>query len=88
MLLERPGEVVTRGELEESLWPAGTYVDFEHRVNAAVKRLRQALGDSAESPRFIETLARTGYRFIAPSANPEAIVWRLLATTRTLTSLK
>lgn len=66
MLLERPGEVVTREELQKRLWPAGTYVDFEHSVNAAVKRLRQALNDSADSPRFIETLARTGYRFIAP----------------------
>ena len=66
MLLERPGEVVTREELQARLWPAGTYVDFEHSVNAAVKRLRQALGDSADSPRFIETLARNGYRFIAP----------------------
>jgi TolB-like protein/DNA-binding winged helix-turn-helix (wHTH) protein/Tfp pilus assembly protein PilF len=66
MLLERPGEVVTREHLQKRLWPAGTYVDFEHSVNAAVKRLRQALGDSADSPRFIETLARNGYRFIAP----------------------
>jgi TolB-like protein/DNA-binding winged helix-turn-helix (wHTH) protein/tetratricopeptide (TPR) repeat protein len=66
MLLEHPGEVVTREELQKRLWPAGTYVDFEHSVNAAIKRLRQALGDSADSPRFIETLARNGYRFIAP----------------------
>jgi TolB-like protein/DNA-binding winged helix-turn-helix (wHTH) protein/Flp pilus assembly protein TadD len=66
MLLERPGEVVTRADLQARLWPAGTFVDFEHSVNAAVKRLRQALGDSADSPRFIETLARNGYRFIAP----------------------
>ena len=65
-LLERPGEVVTRDDLRKRLWPAGTYVDFEHGVNTAVKKLRQALGDSADSPRFIETLARTGYRFIAP----------------------
>jgi TolB-like protein/DNA-binding winged helix-turn-helix (wHTH) protein/Tfp pilus assembly protein PilF len=66
MLLERPGEVVTREELQKRLWPVGTYVDFEHSLNAAIKRLRQALGDSADSPRFIETLARNGYRFIAP----------------------
>lgn len=65
-LLERPGEVVTREDLRKRLWPAGTYVDFEHGVNTAIKKLRQALGDSAESPRFIETLARTGYRFVAP----------------------
>lgn len=66
MLLERPGEVVTREDLQKQLWPEGTYVDFEHSLNAAVKRLRQALGDSADSPRFIETVARNGYRFIAP----------------------
>jgi TolB-like protein/DNA-binding winged helix-turn-helix (wHTH) protein/Tfp pilus assembly protein PilF len=66
MLLEHAGEVVTREDLQRQLWPAGTYVDFEHSVNAAIKRLRQALGDSANSPRFIETLARNGYRFIAP----------------------
>lgn len=66
MLLERPGEVITREDLQERLWPKGTYVDFEHSINAAVKRLRQALSDSADSPHFIETLARTGYRFIAP----------------------
>ncbi len=66
MLLERPGEVITREDLQKQLWPAGTYVDYEHSMNAAVKRLRQALGDSADSPRFIETVARSGYRFIAP----------------------
>jgi DNA-binding winged helix-turn-helix (wHTH) protein len=66
MLLQRPGEVVTREELQKHLWPADTFVDFEHSVNAAIKRLRAALGDSADSPRFIETLARRGYRFIAP----------------------
>ena len=57
-------------DLQNRLWPAGTYVDFEHSVNAAIKRLRQALGDSADSPRFIETLARNGYRFIAPVSEP------------------
>jgi TolB-like protein/DNA-binding winged helix-turn-helix (wHTH) protein len=65
-LLERPNEVVTREELRAKLWPADTFVDFDHGLNAAVKRLRDALGDSAENPRFIETLARRGYRFIAP----------------------
>ena len=54
MLLERPGEVITREELQNHLWPAGTYVDFEHSVNAAIKRLRQALGDSADSPRSLK----------------------------------
>jgi Tol biopolymer transport system component/DNA-binding winged helix-turn-helix (wHTH) protein len=66
MLLERPGEMVTREELRERLWPEGTFVDFEHSLNAAVKKLREALGDSADNPRFVETLARRGYRFIAP----------------------
>ena len=65
-LLERPGEVVTREELRSRLWPAETFVDFDHGLNAAVKRLRDALGESAETPIFIETLARRGYRFIAP----------------------
>lgn len=65
-LLERPGEIVTRDDLRERLWNADTFVDFEHGLNTAVKKLRQALGDSAEAPTFIETLARRGYRFIAP----------------------
>ena len=66
MLLERPAEVVTRDELRGRLWPDGTFVDFEHGLNAAVKRLRAALGDNAEHPRFVETLHRRGYRFIGP----------------------
>ena len=66
MLLERPGEVVTRDELHARLWSSNTFVDFDHGLNAAVKRLRDALGDSADSPRFVETLARRGYRFLAP----------------------
>jgi len=65
-LLERPGELVTREELRSRLWPADTFVDFDHSLNAAIKRLRDALGESAEAPIFIETLARRGYRFIAP----------------------
>ncbi len=65
-LLERPGQVVTRDELRQRLWPEDTFVDFEHGLNAAVKRLREALGDSADNPVFIETLPRRGYRFIAP----------------------
>ena len=69
MMLDRPGEVVTREELRERLWPAGTFVDFEHSLNAAVKRLRAALGDDADNPRFVETLHRRGYRFIAPVDN-------------------
>ncbi len=66
LLLERPGELVTREEVKQRLWPSDTFVDFEVSINAAVKRLRQALGDSADNPRFIETLPRRGYRFIYP----------------------
>src|SRR4030081_3230380 len=74
MLLERPGEILTREELRKRLWPADTFVDFDHGLNAAVKRLRDALGDSAENPRFVETLARRGYRFVAPvAARPNGI---------------
>jgi TolB-like protein/DNA-binding winged helix-turn-helix (wHTH) protein/Tfp pilus assembly protein PilF len=65
-LLENPGELVTREELHRKLWPSDTFVNFEHGLNAAVKRLRQALSDSADNPRFVETLPRRGYRFIAP----------------------
>src|ERR1700693_3537155 len=65
-LLENPGELVTREELHRKLWPADTFVNFEHGLNAAVKRLRQALQDSADNPRFVETLPRRGSRFIAP----------------------
>jgi len=66
MLLERPGEVVTREELQQKLWGADTFVDFEHGLATAVKKLREALGDTADNPRFVETLPRRGYRFIAP----------------------
>src|SRR6476620_1345255 len=69
-LLERPGELVTRDELRQRLWSAQTFVDFEHGLNAAVRRLRDALGDSAGVPRFIETVPRRGYRFIAPVIQP------------------
>jgi DNA-binding winged helix-turn-helix (wHTH) protein len=66
MLLERPGELLTREDISRELWPDGTFVDYEHGVNSAVNRIREALGDSARNPRFIETLARRGYRFVAP----------------------
>jgi cholera toxin transcriptional activator len=66
MLLERPGEMLTREEICRELWPEGTFVDYEHGVNSAVNRLREALGDKASNPRFVETLARRGYRFLAP----------------------
>jgi DNA-binding winged helix-turn-helix (wHTH) protein len=67
MLLEHPGELVTREQFQQKLWPANTFVDFDVGLNSAIKRLRDALGDSAEHPRFVETLPRRGYRFIAPS---------------------
>ena len=66
MLLERPGQLLTRDEISRVLWPEGTFVDYEHGVNSAVNRIREALGDTAGSPRFVETLARRGYRFLAP----------------------
>ncbi len=66
LLVERPQQVVTREEIRERLWPHGTVVEFEHSVNSAVRRLRDCLGDSATTPRFIETLPKRGYRFIAP----------------------
>src|SRR5713226_7617908 len=66
ILLERPGEVVTREDLRQKLWPGDTFVDFDHGLNNAINRLREALVDSAESPRYIETLPRRGYRFVAP----------------------
>ena len=65
LLLARRGGVVTRDELRDRLWPHGTFVDFEHSLNAAIKRLRAALGDDAKAPRYIETLPRRGYRWIA-----------------------
>ena len=64
MLLERPGELVTRHQLRQALWPGDTFVDFDHGLNNSVKRIRDALGDSADTPRYIETLPRLGYRFI------------------------
>jgi DNA-binding winged helix-turn-helix (wHTH) protein len=66
LLLERPGELLTREEISRELWPDGTFVDYEHGVNSAMNRIREALGDKASHPRFIETLARRGYRFVAP----------------------
>jgi len=66
LLLKRPGAIVTREEVRQALWPADTFVDFDHGLNTAVNKLRDALDDTASNPRFIETLARRGYRFIAP----------------------
>jgi cholera toxin transcriptional activator len=70
-LLDRPGEVVTREQIRQKLWPADTFVDFDHSLNTAVNKLREALGDSASNPRFVETLARRGYRFLAPVERPD-----------------
>ncbi|HEY6369067.1 MAG TPA: winged helix-turn-helix domain-containing protein, partial [Candidatus Sulfotelmatobacter sp.] len=72
LLLEKPGEIVARDDLRNRLWPADTFVDFDHSLNAAIKRLRDALGDSAENPTFVETVARRGYRFLAPVSTTAA----------------
>src|SRR5258708_5958115 len=66
ILLERAGDVVTRDEIRAQIWPADTFVDFDHSLHNAINRIRETLGDSADTPRFIETLPRRGYRFIAP----------------------
>ena len=68
ILLERPGDVVTREELREKLWPGDTFVDFDHGINIAINKLREALGDSAEHPRYIETLPKRGYRFLVTAS--------------------
>lgn len=64
-MLEHPGEVVRREELRQKLWPADTFVDFDHSLGNAINKIREALGDSADSPRFVETLPQRGYRFVA-----------------------
>ena len=66
LFIETPGALITRDQITATLWPDGTFVDYEHGVNSALNRLREALGDSARNPRFVETLARRGYRFLAP----------------------
>lgn len=78
-LLERPGQVVTRGELQQRLWPGNSFVEFENGLNNAISRLREALGDTAESSRFIETVPRHGYRFVAPTARSSAAAVRASA---------
>ena len=82
-LLERPGQVVTREEIQARLWPDDTFVDFDKSLNTAAQKVRQALGDSAETPRFVETIPRRGYRFVAPvehsvppgTVKPQAALW-------------
>ncbi len=73
LLLDRAGEVVTRDELRQKLWPSDTFVDFDHSLNTAINKVREALGDSASNPRFVETLARRGYRFIAPGESDNSL---------------
>ncbi|HEY6384714.1 MAG TPA: winged helix-turn-helix domain-containing protein [Candidatus Acidoferrum sp.] len=83
MLLERPGEAVTRDEMQKRLWPADTFVDFDHSLNTAIKKLRQALGDNQKKPRFVETLPKRGYRFLAsvkrPATSPDVAETRIAA---------
>ena len=81
MLLERPGELVTREELRLNLWPADTFVDFDHGLNSAVARLRETLCDSADAPRFVETVPRKGYRFVGQleEAEPTRVAERVIA---------
>lgn len=78
ILLERPGVVISREEIRQKLWPADTFVDFDHSLNTAVNKIRETLGDSAGSPRFVETVARRGYRFVCEvswevSPTPQAV---------------
>ncbi len=73
MLLEKPGDVVTREELQKRLWPADTFVDFDHSLNTAIKKLRQALGDDKKKPRFVETLPKRGYRFLGTVKRPATL---------------
>jgi DNA-binding winged helix-turn-helix (wHTH) protein len=92
-LLANAGRMVTRDELQQKLWPADTFVDFDVGLNTAIRKLRQALGDEAESPRYIETLAKRGYRFIGiieiPTANLSARLapWQWLLTTRNVRNI-
>src|ERR1700691_5704228 len=72
ILLERPGEGVTRSQLQTQIWPADTFVDFDHSLHNAIARIREVLGDSAETPRYIETLPRRGYRYIGPVQDAQA----------------
>lgn len=81
VLLENAGQVVTRDDLRQKIWPADTFVDFDHSLNTAVNKVREALGDSASSPRFVETLARRGYRFIAPVNGVETLTSKFPHTT-------
>src|ERR1700730_8247381 len=83
LLLERPGEITTREELRQQLWPEGTYVDFDGSLNVILKKLRAAINDDSDNPRFIETLPRRGYRFIAPVSVDEPAAKKEPETTST-----
>lgn len=85
-LLKNAGRVVTREDLRQKIWPADTFVDFDHSLNTAVNKIREALGDSASSPRFVETLARRGYRFIAPVNGVETQNYSSLTASDTATA--
>ena len=89
MLLERSGEVLTREEIAQALWSDGTFVDYEHGLNSAVNRIREALGDRATNPRFVETLSRRGYRFVAPvqRIDPELVPEQAIDTSQTSADL-
>ena len=100
ILLERPGELVTREELRQRLWSTDTFVDFDHSLNTVIKRLRQALGDDADTPKYIETIPKRGYRFVgeivhdspkeqrAPLAVPGDEIVEKIATTLADTSIR
>src|SRR3981189_3197625 len=84
LLLERPGEIITRDELRNRLWQTDTFVDFDHGLNNAVMRLREVLGDSSDNPRFVETIPRRGYRFVAHvEESLPAIPFRVATESRT-----
>src|SRR5215475_9470978 len=72
LLAGRPGELITRADIQKELWPDGRFVEFEHAINTAVKKVREALEDDPEKPRFVETLPKLGYRFLAPVQQPAA----------------
>jgi len=87
ILLRSPGQIVTREELRQTLWGTDTFVDFDRSLNKAINRLREALEDSAENPRFIETIPKRGYRFIAPVEPTQAAAMSSAVTNRTLMSV-
>lgn len=87
LLIERRGEVVTREEIRQKLWPSDTFVDFDHSLNTIVNKIREALGDSAANPHFIETLAKRGYRFLVPIASDALVDTTAQTTNRARSAL-